>query len=123
MVAGRSAKRAGSDKVVPGRAAALYQLESGALQPEEGSALSACGDRFIVAKASSEDRRVPSLQQHPGGNTPHTASHKGGNSTQGKLYPPINRSSPNFDFATPPGATPPALFWSVGRRLWLRSGG
>ena len=61
-----------------GRAAALCQLESGALQPEEGSA---CGDRFI-AKASSEDRRGHSPRTPRGGNT------RRGETPHGEAHPP-----------------------------------
>ena len=51
--------------MVPGRAAALCQPESGALQPDVGSA---CAD-IIIEKASSEDRRGHSPQT-PRGGTP-----------------------------------------------------
>jgi len=66
---------------VPGRAAALCQLESGALQPEEGSA---CGDRSM-AKASSEDRRGHSPQTPPG-ETPQGGKQHTGKPTRQQVY-------------------------------------
>jgi len=65
--------------VVPGRAAALCQPESGSLQPDVGSG---CGDR-IIETASSEDRRGLTAPKHRGGK-----HHKGGNSIRGN--PPAN---------------------------------
>ena len=76
MVAGLT--RAGTDRVVPGRAAALCQPESGALQPDVGSA---CGD-IIIEKASSKDRRGHSPQT-PRGETP-----QGGKQHTGEPHPP-----------------------------------
>jgi len=75
--------------VVPGRAAALCQPESGALQPDVGSA---CSD-IIIEKASSEDRR--------GAQPPNTA---GGNTTRGETAhggtPPANKPVPQGSTAT-----------------------
>ena len=85
-MAGRSARRpgAGTDRVVPGRAVALCQPESGSLQPDVGSG---CGD-IIIEKASSEDRRGHSPQT-PRGDTP-----QGGKQHTGEPHPPTETDKP-----------------------------
>ena len=60
----------GSEGVMPVRAAALCQPESGALQPEVGSA---CGE-VIIEKASSKDQRGHNPQT-PRGETAHGRTH------------------------------------------------
>ena len=67
--------------MVSGRAAALCQPESGALQPDVGSA---CGD-IIIEKASSEDRRGHSPRT-PRGETPQGGKHHTGKPT--RQHPP-----------------------------------
>jgi len=78
MVAG-GRPGAESDRVVPGRTAALCQLGAGALQPEVGLA---CGDRFIANKAFSEDRRGHSPQTPRGEHTTR------GETAHGETHPP-----------------------------------
>jgi len=90
------------DRVVPGRAAALFQLESGSLQPDVGSAR---GDR-IIEKASSEDRRGHSPQT-PRGETP-----QGGKQHTGEPHAPTE----------PEGRVGRALCTGTGRWCRGRSG-
>jgi len=70
----------GSEGVMPVRAAALCQPESGALQPEVGSA---CGE-VIIEKASSKDQRGHNPQT-PRGETPQGGKQHTGEPTRQQL--------------------------------------
>jgi len=80
---------------VPGRAAALCQPESGALQPDVGSA---CAD-IIIEKASSEDRRGHSPQT-PRGGTPQGGKQHTGKPTRQQLRLPLRPPQLGQDGAT-----------------------
>jgi len=74
---------AGSDRVVPGRAAARCQPESAALHPEEDSA---CGG-IIIEKAPSKYQRGHSPQT-PRGETPQEGNTTEGETANGETHPP-----------------------------------
>jgi len=92
-------REVGPDRVVPGRAAALCQPESGALQP------AACGN-IIIEKASSEDRRGHSPQTPRGGTPQGGKQHTGKPTRQQYLCARAGRTGANpgrrFESERPP---------------------
>jgi len=80
--------------VVPGRTAALCQLESGALQPEEGSA---CGD-VIIEKSS--------LGAQPANTAGENTTR--GETAHGETHPPTDQQMLCVEES-----------WQANPRLWL----